>query len=150
MSRIADQVAELARPIADELGLDLFDVEYVKEGGTWVLRITIDSEAGISHAECEAMSRRIDEVLDQKDLIAGAYNLEVSSPGAERPLRSDRDFERFAGKRVLIKTYAPVDGKKEWLGELIGQESGEIRLKGPKGDMAFPKDQVSLVRLTID
>ncbi len=150
MSRIADQVTELARPIADELGLELFDVEYVKEGGTMILRVTIDSEAGISHAECEAMSRKLDEVLDQRDLIAGAYNLEVSSPGAERPLRSERDFQRFVGKRVLIKTYAPVNGKKEWTGELIGQMDGEIRIKGPKGDMAFPADQVSLVRLTID
>ncbi|HEY9856585.1 MAG TPA: ribosome maturation factor RimP [Stenomitos sp.] len=150
MSRIAEQVTELARPIADELGLELFDVEYVKEGGSMVLRLYIDSEAGISHAECEAMSRRLDEVLDQKDLIAGAYNLEVSSPGAERPLRSERDFTRFAGKQVLVKTYAPVDGNKEWKGELIGQQDGEIRIKGPKGDMAFPKDQVSLVRLTID
>lgn len=150
MSRIADQVTELARPIAEELGLELFDVEYVKEGGSMVLRVTIDSEAGISHAECEAMSRKLDEALDQKDLIAGAYNLEVSSPGAERPLRSERDFERFTGKRVLIKTYAPVEGKKEWLGELIGQVDGEIRIKGPHGDMAFTKDQVSLVRLTID
>lgn len=150
MSRIAEQVTELARPIADELGLELFDVEYVKEGGTWVLRVTIDAEAGISHAECEAMSRRLDEVLDQRDLIAGAYNLEVSSPGAERPLRSAADFARFAGKQVLVKTYAPFQGRKEWQGELVGQVDGELHIKGPQGDMAFPQDQVSLVRLTID
>lgn len=150
MSRIAEQVTELARPIAEELGLELFDVEYVKEGGTWVLRVTIDAESGISHAECESMSRRLDEVLDQKDLIAGSYSLEVSSPGAERPLRSDRDFARFTGKQVLVKTYAPVNGKKEWKGELIGQVDGEIRIKGPEGDVAFSRDQVSLVRLTID
>lgn len=150
MARIADKVTELARPIATELGLELFDVEYVKEGGTWILRVTIDAEAGISHAECEAMSRRLDEVLDPLDLITDAYHLEVSSPGAERPLRTSRDFERFAGKQVLIKTYVPVAGKKEWQGELIGQVDGEIRIKGPEGAMAFPQDQVSLVRLTID
>lgn len=150
MSRIAEQVKELAQPLADELGLELFDVEYVKEGGDWILRVTIDSLSGISHAECEAMSRKLDEVLEAKDPVPGAYMLEVSSPGAERPLRDERDFQRFQGHRVLVKTYAPVDGKKEWTGELLGRADEGLRIQGPKGERVFPLDQVSLVRLTLD
>ncbi|HEY9900278.1 MAG TPA: ribosome maturation factor RimP [Pantanalinema sp.] len=151
MSRIAEQVTELARPIAESAGVELFDVEYLKEGGNWILRITIDSEAGISHAECETVSRALDEALDaQPDLVPSAYMLEVSSPGAERPLRSQRDFDRFKGRKVLIKTYAPVGGKKEWTGELLGATEAMIRIKSPEGEQEFSKEQVSLVRLTID
>lgn len=150
MARIADQVAELARPAAEELGLELWDVEYVKEGGNRILRVYIDREEGISHSECQAMSERLDTLLDQADLIPESYYLEVSSPGAERPLRDDRDFERYKGKKVLLKTYAPVEGKKEWAGELLGKEDGVIRIQGPKGEMRFSMDQVSKIRLTID
>lgn len=151
MSRIAEQVTELARPIAESAGVELFDVEYVKEGGHWILRITIDSEAGVSHTECETVSRALDEVLDtQPDLLPAAYMLEVSSPGAERPLRSARDFERFKGRKVLIKAYVPINGKKEWTGELIDATEATIRITGPQGEQEFPKEQVSLVRLTID
>jgi ribosome maturation factor RimP len=151
VSRIAEQVTELARPIAESAGVELFDVEYLKEGGHWILRITIDSEAGVSHAECETVSRALDEALDaQPDIVPGAYMLEVSSPGAERALRSQRDFDRFQGRKVLIKTYAPIDGQKEWTGELLGATEAAIRIMGPQGEREFSREQVSLVRLTID
>lgn len=151
MAKIADEVAGMARPLAQDLGLEVWDVEYVKEGGQMILRVYIDREdRSITHEDCEAMSRRLDEELDKRDLIADAYYLEVSSPGAERPLRSARDFERFQGQQVLVKTFAPVNGKKEWKGDLLGATDGEIRVRGPKGEMAFSRDQVSLIRLTID
>lgn len=150
MSRIAETVRSLAEPIARELGLELFDVEYIKEGANWILRVTIDSAHGISHAECEAMSRPLEALLDEKNVIDGAYMLEVSSPGAERPLRHDSDFERFNGRPVLVKTFTPVNGQKEWKGNLLSQVDGTIRLQTPQGEMSFARDQVSLVRLTID
>lgn len=151
MAKIADEVAGMAQPLAQDLGLDVWDVEYVKEGGQMILRVYIDREdRPITHEDCEAMSRRLDEELDKRDLIAGAYCLEISSPGAERPLRTERDFERFRGQQVLVKTFAPVSGKKEWKGELLGVTDADLRLQGPKGEMTFSRDQVSLVRLTID
>lgn len=150
MSRIAETVRNLAEPIAQGLSLELFDVEYLKEGANWVLRVTIDAEPGISHAECEAMSRALEVVLDEKNVIDSAYMLEVSSPGAERPLRNDHDFERFKGRTVLLKTFSSVDGQKEWKGTLLGQTDGIIQLQTPKGEVNFQKDQVSLVRLSID
>ncbi|MNT90287.1 Ribosome maturation factor RimP [compost metagenome] len=97
------------------------------------------------------MSRALDEALDaQPDLLPSAYMLEVSSPGAERPLRSERDFDRFKGRKVLIKTYVPVGGKKEWTGELLGADAATVRIQGPQGEQEFSREQVSLVRLTID
>lgn len=151
MARIAETVAEMAQPLAHDLGLEVWDVEYVKEGGQMILRVYIDHvDRPITHEDCEAVSRRLDEELDKRDLIADAYYLEVSSPGAERPLRSARDFERFRGQQVLVKTFAPVSGKKEWKGELLGATDDAIRVQGPKGEMVFTKDQVSLIRLTID
>lgn len=150
MSRIAETVRNLAEPIAQGLSLELFDVEYLKEGANWILRVTIDAESGISHAECEAMSRALEAVLDEKNAIDSAYMLEVSSPGAERPLRNDSDFERFKGRTVLLKTFSPVAGQKEWKGALLGQTDGIIQLQTPQGEVTFQKDQVSLVRLTID
>ena len=151
MAKIAEEVVGMAQPLAQDLGLAVWDVEYVKEGGQMILRVYIDREdRPITHEDCEAMSRRLDEELDKRDLIAGEYNLEVSSPGAERPLRNDRDFERFQGQQVLVKTFAPVNGKKEWKGALLGATDGAIRIQGPKGEITFSRDQVSLIRLTID
>lgn len=151
MAKIAEEVAAMAHPLAQDLGLDIWDVEYVKEGGQMILRVYIDREdRPITHEDCEALSRRLDEELDKRDVVPGAYNLEVSSPGAERPLRTERDFERFRGQKVLVKTFAPVNGKKEWKGELLGASEAEIRIAGPKGEMAFSRDQVSLIRLTIE
>ncbi len=150
MSRIADTVKEICTPIAAELGLELVEVEYVREGARWVLRVTIDSENGISHAECEAVSRQLDEALDRADPIPGAYDLEVTSPGAERPLRTDRDFDRFKGRLVLVKTFAPVKGKKEWTGHLIDRVEGAVQIRVGEKEISFTPDQVSLVRLTVD
>lgn len=151
MAKIAEEVVAMAHPLAQDLGLAIWGVEYVKEGGQMILRVFIDREdRPITHEDCEALSRRLDEELDKRDLVPGAYNLEVSSPGAERPLRTERDFERFRGQKVLVKTFAPVNGKKEWKGELLGATETEIRIAGPKGEMTFSRDQVSLIRLTIE
>lgn len=150
MSRIAEQVRELALPIAAELGLEIMEVEFLKEGGQQILRVTLDSPAGITHADCEAVSRRLDALLDAQELVESAYALEVSSPGAERPLRSDRDFARFAGRRVLVKTYASLDGERQFLGELVGGDAHSFTVTVEGHDRTFSRDQVALVRLTLD
>lgn len=150
MARIADRVKELAAPIVAELGLELFDVVFVKEGGEQILRLTLDSEAGISHTDCEAVSRRVDVLLDEVDYLPMAYHLEVSSPGAERPLRWGPDFTRFTGRKVLVKTFAPQDGTREFTGTLVGGGEDAFTIDVEGAPRTFGRDQVALVRLTLD
>ncbi|MZP31120.1 ribosome maturation factor RimP [Heliobacterium undosum] len=145
--RLEDRVTAWATPIVEELGLELVDVEWVKEGGNWYLRIFIDKESGIEMEDCQEVSRRIDEILDREDPVAHGYSLEVSSPGIDRPLKSDRDYERFQGETVRITTFAPVNGAKEHLGELAGKNETSILIMQNDEEMAIPLTQVSSVRL---
>ena len=124
---IAERVAALAEPLAEEFGYFLWDVEYVKEGGRRILRITIDSEEGIYIEDCEKMHRALDPILDEADPIEEAYYLEVSSPGIERELRTDMHIEACEGWDVEVKLYAPKNGSKAFRGVLCGyDEDGNI------------------------
>lgn len=111
-------VLEMAEPIAEELGVYVVDVSSKKEDSQRYLRIFIDKEGGVSLDDCEAFSRRIEPVLDEKDPIAEAYSLEVSSPGADRKLETDREFNYYTGREVDVKLYKAIDGKKEFSGIL--------------------------------
>ena len=119
---VAQTVRELAEPLAEELGFFLWDVEYVKEGGRRVLRLTIDSEEGITIEDCERMHRAIDPVLDEADPIETAYDLEVSSPGIERELRTDEHIDLCVGETVEARFFAPVNGQKSLVGILAGRD----------------------------
>lgn len=148
--KVADQVYDLVRPIAEEKGIQVVDVLWLSEGGHWVLRIFIDKPEGVSHADCSEISRAVGEVLDQNDLITKAYHLEVSSPGVERVLKSDRDFQYFKGRRVLVRTKPPFEDQRDWTGEL-GEMTPEwlsIRVDGT--EHRIPRDRVARVRLTLD
>ena len=126
---IVERVSELAWPLAEEFGYFLWDVEYVKEGGRKILRITIDAEDGITIEDCEKLHRALDPVLDEADPIEEAYYLEVSSPGIERELRTDLHIEACQGWDVEVRLYAPIDGAKAFRGKLLPiGESGEIRI----------------------
>ena len=103
---------ELILPILEELQFELVDVEYVKEGGTWYLRAYIDKEGGITVNDCEDVSRRMNELLDEKDYIEGSYVFEVSSPGLGRPLKKEKDYARSMGKRLEIRTYRAIEHEK--------------------------------------
>lgn len=116
--KIKNIVKEIAEPIIEENGLELVDVEYVKEGGQWYLRVYLDKEGGVNLADCEKISVKLSKMLDKEDLIPQAYILEVSSPGIERPLKKIKDYRRFKGRTVNIKTYAPLNGRKNFKGEL--------------------------------
>ena len=109
---------EILLPIIEEYGFELVDVEYVKEGGTWYLRTYIDKEGGISIDDCEKVSRRLSDILDEKDYIDDTYIMEVSSPGLGRPLKKEKDFKRSLGKEVDIRTYRMIDKQKEFTGIL--------------------------------
>ena len=150
---IAATVRALAEPIARDLGYDIWDVEYVKEGADYYLRIEIDSKNGITIDDCENMHRAIDPVLDEADPIDDAYHLEVSSCGIERELKTDRHILACVGWRVEIRLYAAVNSVKVWTGSLAGlDDSGAILLDAdPDGErIAFPKEKVASVRTVYD
>lgn len=147
---IAGVVSELIAPVADELGYELWDVEFVKEGTRRILRVTIDSEEGITIEDCEKMHRAIDPVLDEADPIESAYYLEVSSPGIERELRTDRHIEACLGCRVEVRLYAPLDGAKTFSGTLASFEDGRIGIETPTGERVFERRDVAKLRTLFD
>ena len=149
MSRITDIVSKLAESPAAELGLQLWDVEYVREAGQWVLRIYVDKDGGVSIDDCEALSKALDPLLDEADPIPDSYVFEVSSAGAERELKRPGDFERFMGSSVEVRLYSAVDGSKTHLGVLSGYSDGTVTIRTPAGERCFHKDQVAKVRLRI-
>ena len=148
--KVTELPAELAAPVVAEQGCELWDVEYVKEAGTWYLRLYIDKEGGVSINDCEAISRRVSDLLDEADPIEGSYTFEVSSAGAERPLKRPSDFERFLGSPVTVRLYKNRDGRKEFAGNLAGYEDGAVLLDVGGETLRFEKAEVALVRLRVD
>lgn len=146
MSKIAGRVEKLARPLIEEMGLSLWNVEFLHEGGRWVLRILIDSPEGVSIQHCEAVSRALDPVLDEEDPIEQSYVLQVSSAGLERVLKRPSDFERFMGALVEIRLYSPVDGKKEFRGILSGFDGQTVTLDS---GVSFPLGKTALVKTVL-
>jgi len=149
MKKVTDVVSDLARPIAEKLGLEIWDVEYVKEAGDWFLRVYIDKPGGVSIEDCESISRALDPILDESDPIPGSYTFEVSSAGAERVLKRPSDFSRFIGNLVAVKLYSPRDGSKEHKGTLIEYKDGDISLDVDGKEVLFEKKEIALVRLSI-
>ena len=137
--KVEDIVEELAIPILDELGYELVDVEYVKGGNNWYLRIYIDKPGGVTIDDCQKASEQISDKLDEVDPIPHNYFLEVSSPGIDRPLKKDKDFERYKGRKVDVKLYKAVDGSKSFTGELIGLEDGNILIRVDGEVISFKK-----------
>ena len=151
MKKITELTAELAAPAIAEQGCTLWDVEYVKEAGTWYLRVLLDKEGGVDILDCEAVSRKVSDLLDEVDPIESSYMFEVSSAGAERQLKRPSDFERFMGSPVLVKTYKNRDGRKEFAGILAGYEDGAVLLDmGGQAPLRFEKAEVALVRLRVE
>ena len=149
MAKVSDLTAELAGPIAAENGCTLWDVEYVKEAGDWYLRVFIDKEGGVSINDCEAVSRPLSDVLDERDPIEGSYILEVSSAGADRALKKPEHFARFLGSQVDVKLYRAREGRKELTGALKAYENGDVTVELPGGDVTLEKKDVAQVRLHV-
>lgn len=149
MSKITDAVWKLTEPVATSLGLEIWDVEYVKEAGTRFLRVYIDKNDGVSIQDCENLSRAMDPVLDEADPVPDSYVFEVSSAGAERALKRPGDFERFLGSEVAVKLYQPQDGSKQFVGELAGYEDGDVIILQNGKPRTFEKSSVAQVRLHI-
>lgn len=149
MSKITDVVFELAKPIVEEEGCTLWDVEYVREAGTWFLRVYIDKEGGVGIDDCERISRRLDPILDEKDPIEASYVFEVGSAGAERELKRPSDFEQFMGSEIEVKLYKPLNGSKSFVGKLEGYEDGTVTVTVGKEQLSFTKQQTAQVRLHV-
>lgn len=149
MNRIEKIVMDLALPVVEEAGLELWDVEYVTEGGQRYLRLYLDGPDGVDLEACERVSRAMDPILDEEDPVPDSYIFEVGSAGCERQLKRPSDFERFMGSHVEVKLYSAVDGAKQWVGTLVGYEDGDVTVDAG-GEHRFIKKQVASVRLRVE
>ena len=141
---------ELLTPIAEANHVEIYDVEYVKEGADWYLRCYIDKEGGVNINDCETVSRALSDELDRVDFIEDAYILEVSSPGLVRSLKKDKHLQKSIGEEVEIKVFEPVDKCKEFVGELKGFDEGSITITLDGQERSFARKNIALIRLTLD
>lgn len=149
-SNTEKKVLPLLEPIIENLQLELVELEFVKEGANWYLRVYIDKDGGVNIDDCEAVSRALEAKLDETDPIEQAYVLEVSSPGIDRPLRKDADFEKYKGEMIDIKLYQALDGKKQYQGKLLGLTDGVIALEEEDGTIRnFVQKDTADVRLAV-
>ena len=156
-----ESIADRARRVLDALvareGFELVEVEWLREGPAWVLRVYVDRQGGVTIEHCQELSRTVETVLDVEDFIEPAYNLEVSSPGLERPLRKPEHFERFAGQRAQVKAFAPVEGsapgqgpRKNWTGVLRGFRDGAVELDVDGTLHRIPHEKIAKAHLEYD
>ena len=149
MGKIEDAIWTMAEPRVLENGMELIDVEYVKEVAEWYLRLFLDKEGdeGIDLDDCELISRKFSDILEEKDPITQAYRLEVSSPGIERPLKRTKDFQRFQGEKVQVKTFSEVEGKKQFIGILQETTEETVTLDVDGTSIAIPRKQIGKANL---
>jgi len=142
---------ELLLPIVEKCGVEIYDVEYVKEGSDWYLRAYIDKEEGVNINDCEAVSRALSDELDKADFIEDAYILEVSSPGLGRTLKKDKHLQKSLGELVELKTYKPINGTKEFEGTLKAFDEKQLVLETEEQkELVFERNDIAMVRLAFD
>ena len=151
---ISASVTEMLMPFLEDNGLDIYKVEYKKEGPAWVLRVCLDKQAGaeseyVSIDDCEKVNNWLSEALDEKNIIERSYNLEVSSAGLDRELLKDNDYVRFAGREVEVKTYEQINGSKSHDGVLIGKENGIVTIDTGAAELAIPADKIAKINLAV-
>ena len=148
--KVTEQVAAFAEPIVKEHGCERWDVEYVREGSEYFLRLYLDKEGGVDINDCEAVSRAMDPILDEADPISTSYHFEVCSAGLERTLKRPSDFARFMGSPITVKLYRPRNGLKEIPCVLTGYDDGKLTVTAGKETITFEKSEVALVRLRVE
>ena len=141
---------ELLKPIADEAGVEIYDVEFVKEAGEYYLRAYIDKEGGVNIGDCEAVSRKLSDELDREDYIEEGYILEVSSPGLGRTLKKDKHLLKSIGEEVEVKLYKPVDKVKEFVGILKAFDENSITITINDNERVFQRADIAKISLTFD
>jgi len=153
LNHVIEQVKQLIEPILTERSLTLFDLEFVREGKENFLRVYIDKEGGVDLTECSIVSEKLSEKLDENDPIEGTYFLEVSSPGAERPLKTEQDFQDHIDRNIYVSLYVHIDGEKEYEGILTDFSEGfatiEYKFKHTKKEVQIPFDKIAKARLAV-
>ena len=153
---IAEQVRRLLEPVLERDGYELVDVEWLRQAGRWTLRVFIDKPGGIGIDECQEVSRTVEPILDVEDFIEPAYNLEVSSPGLDRPLRKPQDFDRYAGQRANVRGFAPIatapehPPRKHWTGTLRGFRDGAVEIDVDGVVHRIPLDRIAKAHIEYD
>lgn len=147
--KVEDVVYDLAKPIIDRNNFELVEIEFKKEGADWYLRVYIDKEGGITIDDCEAVSRELSDLLDEADPIEQSYIFEVSSPGIDRPLKTDRDYEKNIGKLIEIKLFSPLNGKKAYEGILKGHSKEAVDIEADSKEIRIEKSSIALIRPVI-
>ncbi|WP_053219623.1 ribosome maturation factor RimP [Virgibacillus senegalensis] len=152
-AKVTETTEKLVQPILQEMNLELVDIEFEKEGKNWFLRVFVDKEGGVDIEECGQVSEQLSEKLDEEDPVTTPYFLEVSSPGAERPLKKPRDFEANINNNIHVKLYEPFQGEKEYEGILKAFHEDtitlEVKVKTRKQEIQLPFDKVAKARLAV-
>lgn len=149
-NKTEQEVIELLNPIIEGKGIYLWDIEFKKEGPSYVLRIFLDKDGGIGISDCEEVSRALSDVLDAADPIPQEYMLEVSSAGLDRAIKYDFHFDKCMGKNVDVKLFAAIDGMKEFTAKLAGHDGENVKLETDGSEMSLPKNKISSIRLTVE
>ncbi len=147
---VVDRVKTLVEPILSSEGMELVDVEYRRESRGWILRLFIDKEGGVTLDDCSRVSQEVGRNLDVEDLITTPYNLEVSSPGLNRSLKTVRDFMRYRNRRIMVKTFEPVDNRRRFKGKLLGLVEDQIEMEIDTGIICIPLSNVAKANLEIE
>lgn len=142
LKRVIEKVTAIAEPLLDAEGMELVDIEYRREQMGWVLRLFIDKEQGITLDDCTNINRELGNLLDVKDPVPHSYHLEISSPGLNRPLKKEKDFLQFKGKKVRIKTAHPIGNRKNFVGILSDYKAGTIYVSTDQGSFVIPYEEV--------
>jgi len=147
--RIISEVESFTRPVVDDMGLELVEVQFRRQGGSWLLQLFIDREGGVTVDDCASLSRQVSAYLEVEDIIEHAYTLEVSSPGAERPLKKNEDFLRFSGRKARIKLRDPLDGQRVFVGLLAGLKENMLLLDVDGQQMNIELGAIKRARLVL-
>lgn len=140
----------LLQPIVDKVGVSVYDVEYVKEGNDWYLRVYIDKPEGVNINDCVDVNHMLSDKLDEEDFIEESYTLEVSSPGLGRTLKKDRHLQYSIGEEVEVKTFKAIDKVKEFTGILKHFDAERLTIEGENGEQTFQRSDIAVIRLTLD
>ena len=144
---IAKQVGSLVEPILEEMGYELVDVEYVSSYGRWILRLFVDKEGGVTIGDCAHITEELGDLIDVKEFIRHEYNLEVSSPGLDRPLRKEKDLSRALGKKVKMRMATPLEGRRNFTGVLLRYGNGTLHLEVDGQEVALSWPDVEKANL---
>lgn len=150
MESIENKIEQLVMPIINENGYELVDIEFLKENSNWYLRIYVDKDGGFTIDDCEFVSKALGEILEKDDPIDKSYILEVSSPGLDRPLKKESDFERYKGEIVDVKLYKAINKVKQFQGILKGLKNNIVTIEDDTGkQLSFSRQEIAIIRLAV-